>query len=71
MSFSYSENVNDRSTIEGLAQSFLTELRLLIRHVEAIDAEGFTPSDFPLAKLGQQELNKLLIKVKKLDTNRD
>src|SRR5205814_2285950 len=46
-------------TIERLAKSFLKELKAIIQHCLALDAGGFTPSDFPLAHLDQQALDLL------------
>ena len=46
-------------TIERLAESFLKELKAIIQHCLALDAGGFTPSDFPLAPLDQHALDLL------------
>ena len=56
----YSEAVHRRGTIEELAQGYLEALQELLAHCQLPEAGGFTPSDFPLAKLEQQELDGLL-----------
>ena len=45
--------------IEALAQDYLAELESLIAHCLSSDAGGLTPSDFPLAKLTQAQLDSL------------
>jgi non-ribosomal peptide synthase protein (TIGR01720 family) len=55
----YSENLHHRHTMERLADSYLGELRALVdlgRHVSSVH----TPSDFPLARVNQEQLNDLL-----------
>ncbi|MET0400296.1 MAG: condensation domain-containing protein, partial [Longimicrobiaceae bacterium] len=56
----YAEGVHRRDTIERLAAWYAEELRGLIAHCRAAEASGYTPSDFPLAKLGQTALDALL-----------
>jgi amino acid adenylation domain-containing protein/non-ribosomal peptide synthase protein (TIGR01720 family) len=63
LSWTYSENIHSRATIEHLAQSFLESLRSLIAHCRLSAKAGFTPSDFPKAKLSQNDLNKVLAKI--------
>jgi non-ribosomal peptide synthase protein (TIGR01720 family) len=45
--------------VEQLAQGFVEALQALIAHCQSPEAGGFTPSDFPLARLEAQTLNKL------------
>ena len=59
-SWTYSQAVHRRETIEALAQRFTRALRDLIAHCLAPEAGGYTPSDFPKAKLSQRGLDKLL-----------
>jgi amino acid adenylation domain-containing protein/non-ribosomal peptide synthase protein (TIGR01720 family) len=59
LDWTYSENVHSRSTIETLAQGYIETLRELIKHCQSTESGGFTPSDFPLARLDEQELSKL------------
>ena len=56
----YCENLHRRSTIESLANQFMTELRALLAHCKSPDAGGYTPSDFPDAALSQEGLDDLL-----------
>jgi non-ribosomal peptide synthase protein (TIGR01720 family) len=58
--WTYSENIHRRSTIERLANDFITALRALISHTQSPEAGGYTPSDFPEANLSQAELDDLL-----------
>ncbi|HSU14836.1 non-ribosomal peptide synthetase, partial [Longimicrobium sp.] len=60
LSWTYGEGTHRRETIERVADSFLRSLRALIAHCRQPGAGGFTPSDFPLAELGQAELDALL-----------
>jgi non-ribosomal peptide synthase protein (TIGR01720 family) len=57
--WTYSENVHRRETVEQLADDFLEALRALIAHSAHPDAEGYTPSDFPLAALNEETFSKL------------
>ena len=57
--FAYSEARHLRSTIEALASRFLRALRDLIAHAVSPGAGGYTPSDFPLAKLSQAAVDRL------------
>ncbi|MGH8773264.1 MAG: condensation domain-containing protein, partial [Burkholderiales bacterium] len=59
LQWSYSERVHRRATVERLAQGFLEALEALIVHCQSPEAGGFTPSDFPLARLEAQTLNRL------------
>ena len=60
MMWSYSEHVHRRPTIETLANEFIRTLRELIAHCRSPDAGGYTPSDFPLANLSQDELDTIV-----------
>ncbi|MGH8773229.1 MAG: condensation domain-containing protein, partial [Burkholderiales bacterium] len=59
LEWSYSQRVHRRATVERLAQGFLEALEALIGHCRSPEAGGFTPSDFPLARLETQTLNRL------------
>jgi len=59
MTWTYSTNLHDHDTIAGLAQSFVATLRELIAHCVTPGAGGVTPSDFPLATIAQQSLDRL------------
>jgi amino acid adenylation domain-containing protein/non-ribosomal peptide synthase protein (TIGR01720 family) len=67
----YSENIHRRVTIESLAQCFIQSLQELIAHCLSPSAGGYTPSDFPLAALDQDELDKVLAKAEYLRDIRD
>jgi non-ribosomal peptide synthase protein (TIGR01720 family) len=45
--------------VERVAQDFLETLEALIAHCQSSEAGGYTPSDFPLAGLNEQKLNKI------------
>jgi amino acid adenylation domain-containing protein/non-ribosomal peptide synthase protein (TIGR01720 family) len=60
LSWTYSEALHQRTTIMQLAQSYLAALRALIAHCCSAEAGGYTPSDFPLARLDQNTLDRLV-----------
>ncbi|GAB2781049.1 non-ribosomal peptide synthetase [Amycolatopsis magusensis] len=57
LSWEYSTEVHERATIEALAEAMLDALRGIVAHCAG--AGGRTPSDFPLARLGQAEVDRL------------
>jgi amino acid adenylation domain-containing protein/non-ribosomal peptide synthase protein (TIGR01720 family) len=63
----YNEHRHQRATIEGLAKGFVAALQALIAHCQSPEAGGYTPSDFPLARLDEQKLSKLAILIDKSD----
>ena len=63
--WSYSSGIHLRATIQGVAQDFLSSLRSLIEHCKSSGARGYTPSDFPLVNLNQEQLEKIFAKVSK------
>ncbi|MCP4662205.1 MAG: amino acid adenylation domain-containing protein, partial [bacterium] len=65
--WSYSENLHRRATVEGLAEGFLEALRLLIDHCLSPEAGGYTPTDFPEARLDQEDLDKLFGQIQRKD----
>ncbi|MEH1937183.1 MAG: amino acid adenylation domain-containing protein [Nostoc sp.] len=65
MTWTYSEKVHKRDTIEGLAFGFMEALRSLIAHCQSPNARGHTPSDFSAARLSQKQLDKFIAKVNK------
>lgn len=69
LSIFYNGKMYHRPTIEKLAQSFLGTLRsLIVRSRSADIAEtGYTPSDFPLAGLDQEQLDALLTRLSRKD----
>jgi non-ribosomal peptide synthase protein (TIGR01720 family) len=63
--WSYSAQQYDAGTIERLAEQYRTELVKLIEHCRGEDVGGRTPSDFPLLKINQQQLDKVIAKALK------
>jgi amino acid adenylation domain-containing protein/non-ribosomal peptide synthase protein (TIGR01720 family) len=57
--WTYGSAFHRAETVERLADRFLAELRALIAHCTAPGAGGYTPSDFPLARLTQARLDAL------------
>ncbi|HET9359968.1 MAG TPA: amino acid adenylation domain-containing protein [Vicinamibacterales bacterium] len=60
LSLKFSEHLHRRETIEQLAGRVVESLRSLIRHCQSAEAGGCTPSDFPMAELDQQALDRLV-----------
>ncbi len=60
VSWGYSTNRHRTSTVQGLSEAFVEQLRVIIRHCVQPEAGGYTPSDFPEAKLDQQALDQLV-----------
>jgi non-ribosomal peptide synthase protein (TIGR01720 family) len=58
-SWSYSASLHRRETIQRLAGQTIAAIKTLIDHCVSPEAGGFTPSDFPLADLDQQRLDRL------------
>jgi amino acid adenylation domain-containing protein/non-ribosomal peptide synthase protein (TIGR01720 family) len=65
--WTYDEKIHRRATIERLAECFMESVRSLIAACEQPEAENYTPSDFPLAGLDQQTLNRLTFEIDQLD----
>ncbi|MHC8319475.1 non-ribosomal peptide synthetase [Pseudomonas sp. GB2N2] len=59
--WTFSAERYDAHTVSELADAYLGELHSLIGHCLREDAGGLTPSDFPLAKLTQPQLDALPI----------
>ena len=57
--WSYGDAVHDRGTVEALARGFERALRGLVDHCRR-GAWGYTPSDFPLAGLDQEGLDRVV-----------
>ncbi|WP_162603898.1 non-ribosomal peptide synthetase, partial [Streptomyces sp. CS014] len=60
LAWTYSSNLHDRATVEGLAEDFVVRLRELIEHCLTEESGGLTPSDVPLARLDQASLDRLM-----------
>jgi non-ribosomal peptide synthase protein (TIGR01720 family) len=63
--WTYSPQLHDGATIEGLADRFLAVLRTLITHAQSPSPDSYAPSDFPLAGLDQSELVRVVRALKK------
>ena len=59
MRWTFSTERHDPQAIAELAHAYLEELQSLIEHCLGDGAGGLTPSDFPLAKLTQPQLDAL------------
>ena len=57
--WTFSAQRYDAAIIEQLAQAYVSELHALIAHCVSDGAGGLTPSDFPLARLSQAQLDAL------------
>ncbi|NNB67370.1 non-ribosomal peptide synthetase [Pseudomonas fluorescens] len=57
--WTFSRERHDQPTIRALADAYLGELHSLIAHCLNAEAGGVTPSDFPLARLKQSQLDAL------------
>ena len=60
VSWRYAGKMMDHSRIVALADSFTDELEDIIQHCSSGEHFGYTPSDFPMAQLSQQQLDELL-----------
>ncbi|MFF4675207.1 amino acid adenylation domain-containing protein, partial [Streptomyces sp. NPDC001279] len=62
--WAYSENLHDLTTVEDLAHRYADELRSLVAHCTAPEGpSGCTPSDFPLVRLAQHEVDAIASRV--------
>ncbi|MEV1119913.1 non-ribosomal peptide synthase/polyketide synthase [Actinosynnema sp. NPDC049800] len=59
LSWQYSEHVHDEETVRRLAERTLEALREIVAHCARPGAGGRTPSDFPLARLTQEQVDAL------------
>ncbi|MBV9773995.1 MAG: AMP-binding protein, partial [Gemmatimonadetes bacterium] len=59
LTLSYGAEVHRRETVERLAERLGAELRALIAHCTSPGAGGYTPSDFPLARVSQAQLDRV------------
>ncbi|MFH8793724.1 non-ribosomal peptide synthase/polyketide synthase [Streptomyces sp. NPDC017941] len=58
--WAYSREVYRRDTVDRLAAELTEELRAIVRHCAEPGAGGRTPSDFPLAPLDQEAVDRLV-----------
>ncbi len=59
LNWQYAAAYFQAATIQGVAGSFVAELNAIIDHCLQADQSSFTPSDFPLAALQQEDLDSL------------
>jgi len=59
LSWTFSQQMFNASTIQTLADDYAEELKALVQHCCEPQQGGATPSDFPLAGLSQQQLDRL------------
>jgi non-ribosomal peptide synthase protein (TIGR01720 family) len=59
VNWTYSKKLHHPSTIERLAERYISSARTLIDHCLSSEAGGVTPSDFPLANLDEKKLDQL------------
>jgi non-ribosomal peptide synthase protein (TIGR01720 family) len=64
LDWTFSESIHREETITRLAHSFVAELRNLIAESQTNDKVAYSPSDFPGAQVSQEELNKVLAKLR-------
>ncbi|TAL50298.1 MAG: amino acid adenylation domain-containing protein, partial [Methylovulum sp.] len=67
VSFNYSALRFHGKTIEIFGNAFLRNLQNLVRHCCLPDVGSYTPSDFPLARISQQELDELALTPARID----
>ncbi|GAA0613066.1 non-ribosomal peptide synthase/polyketide synthase [Streptomyces crystallinus] len=60
LGWTYPAAVHDEATVRALADRMLAALRAVVEHCALPGAGGRTPSDFPLAALGQEALDRLV-----------
>jgi non-ribosomal peptide synthase protein (TIGR01720 family) len=66
----YSRCWHAHSSIEQLARASIAGLRAIVAHCMQPGAGGFTPADFPLAKLSQQTLDRLYRRHSQMESRR-
>jgi len=59
MNWHYNQQLHQKSTIQTVAEDFITALETLIIHCQSVETGEYTPSDFPGTQLNQQELDNL------------
>ncbi|MGF1676650.1 MAG: amino acid adenylation domain-containing protein, partial [Rivularia sp. (in: cyanobacteria)] len=63
LTWTYSKHFYDKSIIDNLCNKYLEALIKLIEHCQSPDAGGYTPSDFSLAEIEQNQLDDILDQV--------
>ncbi|AMB83791.1 hypothetical protein AWM79_00065 [Pseudomonas agarici] len=65
--WTFSREMFDEATVQQLADHFALELAALVEHCCQIEQGGVTPSDFPLAALGQAALDELALPARQIE----
>lgn len=65
--WTYSANLHKETTVTQLAERYIAELRQLITQCLAPRTNGFSPADFELAGLNQQQLDAVAALISDLD----
>ncbi|MEO0843658.1 MAG: condensation domain-containing protein, partial [Cyanobacteria bacterium J06643_5] len=60
LTWTYSKNFYDKSVVDNLGEQYLETLIKLIEHCQSSESVGYTPSDFSLAELEQNQLDDIL-----------
>ncbi len=63
VAWTYSDNIHRRATVEGLARGFVEAIGTFISYSKSQEVAGYTPSDFPNARLSQQDLDRFLARL--------
>lgn len=65
VAWTYSQAQFERDTIEQVAEAFIQSLRHILAHCARQATRVYTPSDFPLAGLNQNQLDTISAKIQK------
>ncbi|BAY81673.1 peptide synthetase [Calothrix parasitica NIES-267] len=60
LTWTYSKHIYDKSVIDNLGKKYIETLIQLIQHCQSPDASGYTPSDFSLVEIEQNQLDDIL-----------
>ncbi|NER52370.1 MAG: non-ribosomal peptide synthetase, partial [Symploca sp. SIO1A3] len=61
--WTYNSFIHKNSTITNLAEKYIEALQNIIAYCQSLEAGGYTPSDFPVVDLSQEELDDLLTEI--------
>ncbi|WP_404824747.1 amino acid adenylation domain-containing protein [Pseudomonas tussilaginis] len=67
MNWLFSQQMFEQATVQALADDYQRELEALIAHCCDPRNRGFTPSDFPLARLQQAQLHALPVAAERIE----
>ncbi|MEO6463418.1 MAG: hypothetical protein ABIP29_10120, partial [Candidatus Eisenbacteria bacterium] len=69
--WSFGGDVLARGAVEPAAARFLAALERLVAHCAAVEAETYTPADFPRARLERGELERLVSGIRQAEAAAD